>query len=81
MNSEKVRYFLSISNKTNDEAFMVVFFVFSFGKKRISSEFSPFERSLSFEGCYFHLGGVCLLKTVIFQDFILLKDRHFLNTF
>ena len=29
---------------------VIIFSVFSSGKKRISSEFSPFERSLSFEG-------------------------------
>ena len=37
-------------DKINDEVFMTMFFVFSFRKKRISSEFSPLERSLSFEG-------------------------------
>ena len=31
------------------EEFMGIFFVFSSEKKRMSSEFSPFERSLSFE--------------------------------
>ena len=46
MNSEKVKYFFSMSDKMNED----VFYVFSSGKKRISSEFSPFERSLSFEG-------------------------------
>ena len=56
MNSEKVNYFLSISDKINDEAFMVVFSVFSSGKKRISFEFSHFERSLSFEGLLSLLG-------------------------
>ena len=49
MNSEKVEYFLSISDKINAEAFIVVFYVFSSRKKRISSEFSPFGRSWSFE--------------------------------
>ena len=39
-----------MSDKINDKVFMIVFFVFSYEKKRISSEFSPFERSLSFEG-------------------------------
>ena len=48
MNSEKVKYFLSISDKMNED--VIIFYVFSSGKKRISSEFSPFERSLSFEG-------------------------------
>ena len=48
MNSEKVGYFLSISDKMNDDKFMVIFYVFSSGKKRISSVFSPFNRSLSF---------------------------------
>ena len=56
MNSEKVRYFIFISNKINDEAFMVVFSIFSSRKKRISSEFSPFKRSLSFEGLLSPLG-------------------------
>ena len=37
-----------MSDKINDEVSM--FYVFSFGKKRISSKFSPFEKSLSFEG-------------------------------
>ena len=48
MNSEIVKYFLSMSDKMNEDVF--IFYVFSSGKKRISSEFSPFERSLSFEG-------------------------------
>ena len=39
-----------MSDKINDEVFMTMFFVFSSGKKRISSEFSPFKKSLSFEG-------------------------------
>ena len=56
MNSEKVRYFLSVSDKINDEAFMVVFSVFSSRKKTISFEYSPFGRSLSFEGPLFPLG-------------------------
>ena len=37
-----------MSDKMNEDVF--IFSVFSSGKKRISSEFSPFERSLSFEG-------------------------------
>ena len=48
MNSEKVKYFLSMSDKMNEDVF--IFYVFSSGKKRISSKFSPFERSLYFEG-------------------------------
>ena len=48
MNSEKVKYFLSMSDKMNEDVF--IFSVFSSGKKRISSKCSPFERSLSFEG-------------------------------
>ena len=39
-----------MSDKINEEVFMELFSLFSFGKKRISSEFSPLERSLSFEG-------------------------------
>ena len=39
-----------MSDKINDELFMLEFSVFSSGKKRISLEFSHFERSLSFEG-------------------------------
>ena len=50
MNSEKVKYFILILYRINDEAFMVVFSIFSFGKKRISFDFSSFVRSLSFEG-------------------------------
>ena len=50
MNSEKVKYFLSMSDKINEDAFIALFSVFSFGKKRISSEFSHLERILSFEG-------------------------------
>ena len=38
-----------MSDKINDEVFMTLFSVFSSGKKRISFEFSPLERSLSFE--------------------------------
>ena len=49
MNSEKAKYFLSISNNMIRE-FMVLFFVFSSEKKMMSSEFSPFERRMSFEG-------------------------------
>ena len=58
MNSEKVKYFLSMSDKMNED----VFSVFSSGKKRISSEFSPFERSLSLRDCYLHLRDFCLLQ-------------------
>ena len=50
MNSEKVKYFLSMSDKMNEDVFITLFSVFSSGKKRTSSEFSPLERSLSFEG-------------------------------
>ena len=39
-----------MSDKINDEVFMAMFYVFSSGKKKISSEFSPLEGSLSFEG-------------------------------
>ena len=39
-----------MSDKMNDEVFMTLFYVFFVEKKRISSEFSPLERSLSFEG-------------------------------
>ena len=46
MNSGKVKYFLSISDKINDETFMVVFYVFSSGKKMMSSEFPHFELCL-----------------------------------
>ena len=49
MNSEKVKYLLSMSDKIL-LGFKDIFSDFSFGKKRISSVFSPFERSLSFEG-------------------------------
>ena len=49
MNSEKAKYFLSISDNMIRE-FMVLFYVFSSRKKRMSSEFSPFERSLSIQG-------------------------------
>ena len=44
-----------MSDKINDEVLMTMFYVFSSGKKRISSEFSPLERSLSFEGLLFPL--------------------------
>ena len=56
MNSEKVKYFLSKLDKMNDETFMVVSYVFSSGKKRISFEFSYFGRSLSFEDLLSPLG-------------------------
>ena len=49
MNFEKAKYFFSMSDIIIEE-FMGIFYVFSFGKKRFSSGFSPFERSLSFEG-------------------------------
>ena len=47
MNSEKVKYFFFTSDNVMEEV-MDIFYVFSSGKKRVSSEFSPFERSLSF---------------------------------
>ena len=50
MNSKKVKYFLSMSDKINEDVFIALFSVFSSGKKRISSEFSHLERNLSFEG-------------------------------
>ena len=40
-------------DKINDEIFMTMFSIFSFGKKRISSEFYLFDKSLSFEGLLF----------------------------
>ena len=39
-----------MSDKIKEEVFITLFSVFSSRKKRISSEFSPLERSLSFEG-------------------------------
>ena len=48
MNSEKVKYLLSMSDNVI-EGFKGMFYVFSSGQKRISSIFSPFGRSLSFE--------------------------------
>ena len=55
MNSEKVKYFLSILDSVIEEI-MNIFSVFSFGKKRVSFEFSPFEMSLPFEGLLSLLG-------------------------
>ena len=69
MNLEKVRYFLLISNKMNDEAFMVVSSVFSSRRKRISSKFSSFGRSCPLKNCYLHLGGVCLLEDCYLSGF------------
>ena len=50
MNLEKVKYFISMSDRINEDVFIALFSVFSFGKKRISSKFSHLKRSLSFEG-------------------------------
>ena len=58
---------------------VIIFSVFSSGKKRISSEFYPFERSLSFEGLLSPLERF-LSFAVIIQAFIIL-DRHLLSTF
>ena len=50
MNSEKAKYFFSMSDIITKE-FMIVFYVFfSSRKKMMSSGLSPFERSLSFKG-------------------------------
>ena len=59
MNSEKVKYFLSMSDKMNEDVF--IFSDFSSGKKRISSEFSPFERSCPLRDCYLHFRDFCLM--------------------
>ena len=69
MNLEKVKYFLSISDKINDEVFMVVFSVFSSKKKRVLLEFSPFERSLSFEGLLSSLERCLFLARLLFSAF------------
>ena len=58
MNSEKAKYFFSMSNIITEE-FMGIFYVLSSGQKRMSFGFSSFERSLSFEDCYL---GLCLVK-------------------
>ena len=49
MNSEKAKYFFSMLDIIIEE-FKGIFFVFSFRKKRMPYGFSPFARSLSFEG-------------------------------
>ena len=72
MNSEKVGYFLSISNKIKDEAFMIVFSIFfSLEKKKISFEFSHFGRSLSYEKLFSPL--LRYLSFEILLSFILLS--------
>ena len=50
MNSEKAKYFFFSKSNIITKEFMGIFAVFSSGKKRMSSGFSPSERSLSFEG-------------------------------
>ena len=69
MNSKKVRSFLSISDKINDEVFMVVFSIFFIWEKMMSSEFPHFKKRLSFEGLLSPLGGVCLLKECYLSGF------------
>ena len=49
MNSEKAKYPFSISDKMT-MGFMGIFSISFSGKKRMSSGFSHFGRSLSFEG-------------------------------
>ena len=49
MNSKKFKYLLLMSDIVI-EGFKGMFYDFSARKKRISSIFSPFERSLFFEG-------------------------------
>ena len=55
-----------MSDKINDEVFMAVFSVFSSRKKRISSEFSPLERSVSFEGLLSPLERFLSFKRLLF---------------
>ena len=55
MESEKAKYPFSISDKMT-VGFMGIFSVSFSRKKRISSRFSPFRRSLSFEGLLSPLG-------------------------
>ena len=62
MNSKKVRYFLSISDKIDDEAFMVVFSVFSLEKRGYHLNFLLLEGVCPLSDYYLHLGGVCLLE-------------------
>ena len=57
-----------MSDKIYDEVFMTMFSVFSSGKKRISLEFSPLERSLSFEGLLY-LRDVFLLEDCYLSGF------------
>ena len=61
----------------NDEVFMSLFSIFSFGKNRISSEFSPLERSLSFEGLLSPLERFLSFARLLFFRL----NRHLLNTF
>ena len=58
MNSEKAKYFSSMSDIITKE-FMSVFSVFSSGEKMMSSGFSHFERSSSFKGL---LSWACPMK-------------------
>ena len=62
MNSEKVRYFLSVSDKINDEAFMVVFLFFPLEKRRYHLNIHLLGGVCHLRDRYFHLGGVCLLE-------------------
>ena len=71
MNSKKAKYFFSMLDVITKE-FMGIFSIFSSRKKRMSSEFSHFEKSLSFEGMLF-----CPVKYCYLPGFYLWKDRHF----
>ena len=56
MKFEKAKYPFFISNKITVGFMRIFFFVSFFGKKRMSFGFSPFRRSLSFEGLLSPLG-------------------------
>ena len=77
MNSENAKYPFSISDKMT-VGFMGIFYISSSGKKRVSSGFSHFKRSLSFGGllCWF-----LPCKGLLFSGIHHLKDRHVLDTF
>ena len=67
MNSENAKYPFSISDKMT-MGFMGIFYISSSGKKRVSSGFSHFKRSLSFGGL---LSCFYLVKDCYFQAFII----------